>query len=145
MKSPFICHKNDLLQVDVISVKKLRLFVLLYKEKHCVHLESLFLKHTKSLLKMYQQIIQSRRSKKASITIKRVLKNVTKWFGSASHFILTKYKMINQGVKTFNDQYYNTHHNSILSNTVTGSDIYDNYSYTSCLNWEIEKTVEIPY
>ena len=50
--------------------------------------------------------------------------------------------MINQGVKTCNDQYYNTHRKSILSNTVTEIDIYDNYSYTSCVNWEIEKTSE---
>ena len=32
----------------------------------------------------------------------------------------------------------------ILSNTVTESDIYDNYSYTSCLNWEIGETPETP-
>ena len=30
----------------------------------------------------------------------------------------------------------------IISNIVTESDIYDNYSYTSCVNWEIEKTSE---
>ena len=45
-------------------------------------------------------------------------------------------------MKTINDQYYNTHQKSILLNTVTESDMYDNYSYTSCLNWEIEKTSE---
>ena len=28
----------------------------------------------------------------------------------------------------------------ILLNIVTQSEIYDNYSYTSCVNWEIEKT-----
>ena len=54
MESPSICHENDLLQLDVISVKKLRLFVLSSKEEHCVHLESLFLKHTKYLLKISQ-------------------------------------------------------------------------------------------
>ena len=51
--------------------------------------------------------------------------------------------MINQGVKTFSDQYYNTHQISILSNTVTDN-IYDNCSYTLCVNWEIEKTSENP-
>ena len=96
-------------------------------------------------MKICQQIIQSQRFKKASITLNRVLKNVTKWFDSDPYFILTKYKLINQGVKTINDQYYNTHQNRlILSNTVTESDIYDNYSYTSCVNWEIEKTSETP-
>ena len=69
---------------------------------------------------------------------------MTKWFDRDPYFILTKYKLINQGVKTINDQYYNTHQKSILSNTVTESDIYNNYSYTSCVNWEIEKTSETP-
>ena len=67
-----------------------------------------------------------------------------KWINRDPDFILTIYKLINQGVKTFNDRYYNTHQKSILSNTVTESDIYDNYSYTSCVNWEIEKTSETP-
>ena len=60
------------------------------------------------------------------IVLKRVLKNVTKWFDSNPHIILTKYitdhqehtnndtdeeryKLINQGVKTTNNQYYITH------------------------------------
>ena len=47
-------------------------------------------------------------------------------------------------MKTTNDRYYNTHQKSILSNTVTESDIYNNYSYTLCVNWEIEKTSETP-
>ena len=49
---------------------------------------------------------------------------------------------INQGVKTANNQYYSTHQKSILLYTVTESDIYNNYRYTSCVNWEIEKTPE---
>ena len=67
-----------------------------------------------------------------------------KWFNSDPDLILTLYKLINQGVNSFNDQYYNTHQKSILSNTVTENDIYNNYSYTSCVNWEIEKTSETP-
>ena len=47
-------------------------------------------------------------------------------------------------MKTFNDQCYTTHQKSILSNTVTESNVYNNYSYTSCVNWEIEKTSETP-
>ena len=47
-------------------------------------------------------------------------------------------------MNTFNDRYYNTHQKSILSNTVTENDTYGNYSYTSCVNWEIEKTSETP-
>ena len=45
-------------------------------------------------------------------------------------------------MKTTDDQCHNTHQELILSNTVTESDIYDNYSYTSRNNWEIEKTPE---
>ena len=47
-------------------------------------------------------------------------------------------------MKTNNNPYYNTHQKLILLNTVTESDIYNNYSYTSCVNWEIEKTSETP-
>ena len=47
-------------------------------------------------------------------------------------------------MKTFNDQSYNTHQKSILSNTVTESNVYHNYSYTSHVNWEIKKTSETP-
>ena len=43
-------------------------------------------------------------------------------------------------MKTANDYYYNTHQEVILSNTVTESDIYTNYSSTSYVNWKIEKT-----
>ena len=45
-------------------------------------------------------------------------------------------------MKTADVQYYNIHQELILSNIVTESDIYNNYSYTSCVNWEIEKTPE---
>ena len=47
---------------------------------------------------------------------------------------------MNQGVKIDDIQYYNTYQESILLDLVTESDIYDNYSYASCVNWEIEKT-----
>ena len=89
--------------------------------------------------------------------MERFLKNVTEWLNSNSHIILTKYitdhqehtdndtdndryKLINQGVKATNIQYYTTHQKLILLNTVTESDIYNSYSYISCVNWEIEKT-----
>ena len=51
-------------------------------------------------------------------------------------------KPSNQGLKTADDQCHNTHQESILSNTVTENDIYNNYSYTSHTNWETEKTPE---
>ena len=84
-----------------------------------------------------------------------------KWFDSRPHTSLTKYipdhqehkyndtrkkkyQLIDEGVKTTDNQYYITHKKSILSNTVTGNNIYNNYSYTSSVNWEIEKTPENP-
>ena len=50
--------------------------------------------------------------------------------------------MINQGVKITNVQYYNINQESIISNIITEIDIYNNYSYTSCDYWEIEKLLE---
>ena len=85
------CHKNSRLQVNVLSVKKLWLFSLSSTEKHYIHVKLLFSKHTKYLLNICQQIIQSQRFNKASIKLKRVLKNVTHWFNGDQHFILTKY------------------------------------------------------
>ena len=142
MNSTSVYHKNDSLELDVLPMKNLQLFVLSSKEEHRVHMKSLLLKQTKYILKIYQQIIQSGRFKKTSIVVKRVLKNENEWSNNVPNFILTIYKLINQGVKTFNNQYYNTHQKSILSNTVTESNIYDNYNYTSCVNWKIEKTSE---
>ena len=52
MESSSLCHKKDHLQIDVLLVKKLRLFLLSSTEEHCVHLESLFSKHTKYVLKI---------------------------------------------------------------------------------------------
>ena len=46
-------------------------------------------------------------------------------------------------MKAINVHYYNTNQESIISNIVTESDIYNNYSYNSCVNWKIEKTPEI--
>ena len=96
---------------------------------------------------------------KVSATFKGVLKNMIKWVGSSLPIDLTNYntnhqehttnntgkaknKLINQGVKTTYIHYYNTDQEQILSNIVTESDIYYNYSYNSCVNWEIEKTPE---
>ena len=52
----------------------------------------------------------------------------------------TSSKSTNQGVKITQDQCHNIQQESFLSNTVTENDIYDNCSYTSCINWEIWKT-----
>ena len=49
---------------------------------------------------------------------------------------------MNQGVNTADIQSYDTHQELILLDLVTENNIYDNYSYTSCVNWEIEKTPE---
>ena len=81
-----------------------------------------------------------------SAILKEVLKNMIEWMDISLLVDLTNYntghqehttnntrraknKLINQGVKITNVQYYNTDQELILLNTVTESDIYDNYSY----------------
>ena len=51
-------------------------------------------------------------------------------------------ELMNQGVDTRDVLCYSSHQELILSNIVTESDIYDNYRYISCVNWEIKKTHE---
>ena len=84
---------------------------------------------------------------------------MSKWIRSNLHPDQTKYvtnlevdatnnarratnELINQRVNTDGVQCYITHQESILLDLVTESDIYNNYSYASCVNWEIEKTPE---
>ena len=52
----------------------------------------------------------------------------------------TTNELTNKGLKTDSVQYYNTHQGSILLDLVTGSDIYNNYSHVSCVDWKIKKT-----
>ena len=81
-------------------------------------------------MKMFQLIIQYERFKKTSFTQKRVTTNTIEWFNIDPDLILTIYKLINQGVDTFNDQYYNTHTNrfypislqKVISTTITVTD-----------------------
>ena len=111
------------------------------------------------LLNIIQQIIQSQRFKAMLIILRIVSKNMKEWINmnlcnnqanyntnllipATTEDRIVNDKPSNQGVKTADDQCHNTHQESILSNTVTGSDIYDNYSYTSRTNWEIKKTPE---
>ena len=51
-------------------------------------------------------------------------------------------ELIKQEVKPDVIQCYNIHHESILLDVYTESDIWDNYSYVSYVDWEIEKTPE---
>ena len=53
-----------------------------------------------------------------------------------------KNDLTNQGVQTVRFQYYITHQELILSKIVKESDICNNYSYISYVNWDIEKTHE---
>ena len=78
MELSTIYHKDKYLNVDVLFVKKIRLYVLSSTEDQCTHLESLFSKHTKYLLNIIQQTIQSQKFKKVSKTLNRVLKNMIK-------------------------------------------------------------------
>ena len=67
------------MNVDVLFVKKIRLFILSSVEKRCMEFDLLFSKHTMYLLNIIQQIIQSQRFK-AMLTILRVVyKNMKEW------------------------------------------------------------------
>ena len=126
-------------------------FVLSSPEDQCTHFETLFYEHKNYILIILQQIIQSQRFKKVSTTLKEVLKNMIKWLNISLHTDLAKYitdqqehttnntrrvtnELMIQGVKTEDIEYYNTHQESILSDQVTESDIYNNYSNASCFN-----------
>ena len=88
-----------------------------------------------------------------------IFKNMFNWIYSNLHIDLIKYmtdsqvytsknllqvmnELMKQEVKSDSIQYYNIHQDSILLNTVTEKYIYNNYSFTSYVNWEIEKTPE---
>mmetsp|Transcript_55032 Transcript_55032/g.61536 ORF Transcript_55032/g.61536 Transcript_55032/m.61536 type:complete len:406 (+) Transcript_55032:52-1269(+) len=159
MELPKNHHQDGHLNVDVLFVKKIRLCILSSVENRHMEFESLFSKHTMYLLNIIQQIIQSRRFKAMLTILKVVSKNTNEWIcmnlgttqanyttNSLVHATtdarIMNDKPSNQGVKTANDQCHNTHQESILSNTVTESDIYNHYSYTSRINWEIEKIPE---
>ena len=138
------------------------MFVLSSSEDRYTCFETLYYEHMNNTLIILQEIIKSQRFMKVSIILV-VLKNMIKWLDISLPTDLTKYnidhqinttndtrraknKLINQGVKTTNEStnvhYYNINQELILSNIVTESDIYNNYSYNSCVNWEIEKTLE---
>ena len=72
-------HEGGQLNVDELFVKKIRLFVLSSVEDQCMHLESLFSKHTKYLLNILQQISQSRRFKNIFTILGGVSKNTNEW------------------------------------------------------------------
>ena len=159
MELPTKYHKDSHFNVKVLLVKKIRLFILSSLENRCMDLEPIFYKHTKYLLNIIQQIIQSQRFKTILTILGVVSKNKIEWIRMNRRTNQVSYatkslvhtttdariannKLTNQGVKTADDQYHNIHQELILSNTVTESNIYDNYSYTSYINWEIEKTPE---
>ena len=159
MELPMNYHKNRNLNADLLFKKKIRMLVLSSTEDRNNHSKILFNEHKNYILIILQQIIQLRRFKKVSTVLIGVFMNMIKWLDSSLYINLTKYttdhqehttnnarraknELINGGVKTANIQYYNTNQKLILSNIVTGRDIYNNYSYTSCVNWEIEKTSE---
>ena len=144
-------HKNRNLNTDLLFTKKTQMFVLSSTEEWCFHFETLLYKHKNYILIILQQIIQSQRLEHTSTGLKGALKNMIEWINNnlptdSIQYISNpqeyttndaqkvKDELINQGVKTADVQYHNTHQESILLNIVTENDIYNNYSYTSCVN-----------
>ena len=159
MEIPMKHYKKGNSNTDILSMKKIQIFVLPSPEDRYTYFETLYYEHKNNILTILQQIIQSRKFMKESAILKGVLKNMIEWLDIRLPTDLTNYntdhqehttndtrrvnnKLINQGVKTTDIHYYNTDQESILSNIVIESDIYDNYSYNSCVNWDIEKTPE---
>ena len=133
------------------------MFLQSLKKYQYMYFETLFSKHNKYILNILQQFTQSQRLKNVFAVLKEVFKNMNEWIGSNIHIDLVKYitysqmhttnnarrttnELMNQGVKIDSIQCYNTHQESIILDLVTESDVYDNYSYASCVDWEIEKT-----
>ena len=124
-----------------------------------MYFETFFSKHNKYILNKLQQLIHSPRLKNIITVMEGAFKNMNNWIRSNLHRNLIKYvtdsqmhttnnaiqvtnKLMKQGVKQNGIQYYNIHQALILSDLVTESDIYDNLSYPSFVDWEIEKTPE---
>ena len=149
MELPMIHYKNGDSNIDILSMMQIGMFRLSSPEDRYTHIETLYYEHNNILI-ILQQIIQSQRFMKVSAILKGVLKNMIKWPDislptdltnhNTDHKIHTtndtrrvKNKLVIQGVKTTDVHYYNTYQESILSNIVTESNIYNNYSHNSCL------------
>ena len=78
---------SSLLQSDVLQMENLQIFILSSKEEYIVYLKSLFSKHKKHLMKIYEQTIQSGTYKKTSTVIKRVLKIENEWSTNVPNFV----------------------------------------------------------
>ena len=112
------------------------MFVLSSTEDQYTHFHTLFYEHKKYILIILQQITQSQGFKKVCTVLKEILRNMIEWLNISLHTDVIKYiadhqeyttndtrkaknELTNQGVKTADVQYYNTHQESILSNIVT--------------------------
>ena len=124
-----------------------------------MYFETLFFKHNKYILHILQHFTQSRRLRNIVIVLEGDFKNMNDWISNNLHTNLIKYiidsqmhttnntgrainELMNQGVKIGSIQCYNTYQESILLDLVIESDIYNDYSYVSCVDWKIEKTSE---
>ena len=113
--------------------------------------EIVFSKHTKYLLNILQQIIQSQKFRNIFPILRGISKKTKEWIRGNLHTDQINYttdsqvhtttnariatnELMNQGVYTRSVQCYSLHQESILSNMITESDIYNNYSYVSCVN-----------
>ena len=75
MESPTDYHEDSHLNVELLVVKKIQLFILSSVENRCMDLKLLFSKHTKYILNIIQQFIQSRRLKAILTILEAASKN----------------------------------------------------------------------
>ena len=113
-----------------------------------MYFETLFSNHDKYILYKHQQLIQLQKLKNVYTVVEGAFKNMGDWIRSNLHIDLIKYitnsqvhttndviqvtnELMKQEVKSDGIQCYNIHHESILLDIFTDSDIYDNYSSVS--------------
>ena len=76
MKLPTNNHKDRHLNIDILFVKKIKMFVLSSIEDKCMHFETLFSKHNKYIIHKLQQFIQSQRLKNIFTVLEGAFKNM---------------------------------------------------------------------
>ena len=141
------------MNTDTLFMKKVQMFLMLHIKDLCIYFQTLFSKNNRYILTMLQQFIQSRRLKNIFTIFEVIFKNMNEWIRSNLHINLIKYitdsqvhttnnarratnELMNQRVKTSSIQYYTTYQESILLDLVTQNDIYNYYSYASCVDWK---------
>ena len=102
MELPMNYYKNRNLNTDMLSMKKIHMFVLSSPEDRYTHLKILYYGYKNNNFIILQQIIQSRRFMKVSAILKGVSKNMIQWLDISLPTDLTNYNNDHQEHTTNN-------------------------------------------